>query len=255
MNRILSLFDYTGSWPGIFADRGYDVWCWDLQHGNDIFTFDSCETTLDIIDFCNGILAAIPCTDFSGAGAQYWPAKDADGRTQMSMALVNRTLALVDLFWPTDPDYDGSFFWTIENPVGRIHKLFPQLGSGWYFHPWEYAGHLNLSDSDHNELDRIRRKDAVGVTMDEAMFVLQCNAYTKKTGLWGSFNRDLQKSPIEPVRCCKQGSPLMMLGGKSMKTKNIRSATPQGFAKAFFEANDGWRPDDWFEGFYGITQN
>ena len=28
------------------------------------------------------------------------------------------------------------------------------------------------------------------------------------------------------------------LGGKSLKTKNIRSATPRGFAKAVFLAND-----------------
>ena len=30
----------------------------------------------------------------------------------------------------------------------------------------------------------------------------------------------------------------LKLGGKSMKTKNIRSATPRGFAKAVFFAND-----------------
>ena len=28
------------------------------------------------------------------------------------------------------------------------------------------------------------------------------------------------------------------LGGKSLKTKNIRSATPRGFAQAVFEANN-----------------
>ena len=31
--------------------------------------------------------------------------------------------------------------------------------------------------------------------------------------------------------------PMMKLGGKSQKTKNIRSATPRGFAQAVFEAN------------------
>lgn len=29
-----------------------------------------------------------------------------------------------------------------------------------------------------------------------------------------------------------------MLGGKSDRTKNIRSATPRGFARAVFEANN-----------------
>lgn len=31
-----------------------------------------------------GILAAPPCTDFAGSGAQYWPKKDIDGRKQGS---------------------------------------------------------------------------------------------------------------------------------------------------------------------------
>jgi hypothetical protein len=30
---------------------------------------------------------------------------------------------------------------------------------------------------------------------------------------------------------------MMKLGGKSMRTKNIRSATPRGFARAVYEAN------------------
>ena len=31
----------------------------------------------------------------------------------------------------------------------------------------------------------------------------------------------------------------LKLGGKSMKTKNIRSATPRGFARAVMESNRG----------------
>jgi hypothetical protein len=30
-----------------------------------------------------------------------------------------------------------------------------------------------------------------------------------------------------------------------MRTKNYRSATPLGFAQAFYEANKSWRPDTW----------
>jgi hypothetical protein len=41
--------------------------------------------------------------------------------------------------------------------------------------------------------------------------------------------------PVEP----EQGHSRqhLKLGGKSMKTKNIRSATPRGFAKAVYEFN------------------
>lgn len=57
--------------------------------------------------------------------------------------------------------------------------------------------------------------------------------YTKKTCLWGDFNIP-KKNPVKPT----EGSKLhMKYGGKSERTKMMRSITPQGFAKAFFEAN------------------
>jgi len=57
--------------------------------------------------------------------------------------------------------------------------------------------------------------------------------YTKKTLLWGEFNEP-DKTPVEPT----EGSKLWrMYGGKSAKTKEMRSITPAGFAQAFFNAN------------------
>lgn len=57
--------------------------------------------------------------------------------------------------------------------------------------------------------------------------------YTKRTCLWGWFNPPV-KSPVEPVEGSKMWANY---GGKSERTKEARSATPQGFAKAFYEAN------------------
>lgn len=93
-------------------------------------------------------------------------------------------------------------FWCLENPVGRLPKLLPETGKPWYFQPYWFG-----------------------------------DAYTKKTGLWGKFNKPLKINKVEPVRACSQGSWLMKLGGKSAKTKELRSITPAGFAKAFFKAN------------------
>ena len=45
--------------------------------------------------------------------------------------------------------------------------------------------------------------------------------------------------PVVPIRACAHGSWLMKLGGKSLRTKNLRSATPKGFAIAIFESNKG----------------
>jgi site-specific DNA-cytosine methylase len=57
--------------------------------------------------------------------------------------------------------------------------------------------------------------------------------YTKKTCLWGEFATPIMHQ-VEPT----EGSKLWkMYGGKSDKTKEMRSITPPGFARAFFEAN------------------
>lgn len=55
--------------------------------------------------------------------------------------------------------------------------------------------------------------------------------YTKKTQLWGVFNPPI-KSPVEPT----EGSKMHRLP-PSVNRANLRSATPEGFARAFFEVN------------------
>jgi len=59
------------------------------------------------------------------------------------------------------------------------------------------------------------------------------DAYTKRTCLWGDF-QEPEKKPVDPV----DGSKMHRLyGGKSERTKEMRSMTPRGFARAFFAAN------------------
>jgi hypothetical protein len=243
MKTLLSLFDYSGTWSEPYFNAGWNVHQWDIKLDElmDINSIELAEMALDLFEDVDGVLAAVPCTDFANSGAQYWQRKDKTGQTLESLELVYQVMRLADLFTPTDPDYydeGGSFFWTMENPVGRIGKLNPELEKPLYFNPCDFAGYLNLTDSDHNELERIRRKDGTNVNRDEIDFVLKCEAYTKKTGLWGEFNRNLVKNPIEPVRVCKQGSPMQVYGGKSANTKEKRSITPLGFSKAFFNANN-----------------
>lgn len=243
---LLDLFGYSGNWSEPFLQDGWDVIPWDIKLDEfmDVNNIDCVETALELFENVDGILAAVPCTDFAVSGSQYWKKKDSDGRTANSVQLMRQVQKLVDLFTPTDMDYDGSFFWALENPVGRIQNLFPELGKPFYFNPCDYAGYLNLSDLDHNELDRLRRKDGKGFAREEVMFVLKCEAYTKKTGLWGDFNEyQLEKirNPIEPVRVCPQGSPMQFFGGKSDKTKEERSFTPKGFSQAFFLANKDYQ--------------
>lgn len=231
-----------------FANAGWNVIQWDIKLHDfmDLNLIEDAETALEMFENVDGILSAPPCTDFSVSGAQYWPKKDADGTTARSLELVFQVQRLANLFRPTDPDFyeeGGTFFWVAENPVGRFGKL-SGLDKPLYFDPYEFAGYMNPTKKQLAELDRIRLKNGEGVTNEENELVMSLNAYTKKTGLWGEFNRDLIKKPIAPVKTAKQGSFTQRLGGKSDKTKEIRSFTPMGFAQAFFEANCNWAPKE-----------
>jgi hypothetical protein len=88
----------------------------------------------------------------------------------------------------------------------------------YYFDPCDYGGYLPEDDQHPLWPDYIAPRDA----------------YTKKTSLWtgGSFKMP-EKRQVEPLSP-GASQQYRKLGGKSQKTKNIRSATPRGFAKALF---------------------
>lgn len=199
---LLSLFDYSGNWSLPYLENGWAVVQLDKKLGHDIMDIDTdwlYENIFDNYETVDGILAAPPCTDFSVSGAQYWKVKDKDGRTEKSVELVRQVLRIVDVCMPD--------FWVIENPVGRIDKLIPELGKPFYFNPCDYG-----------------------------------DPYTKKTGLWGKFTPPLplfvgEVNNVKPIRSSSQGSWLQKLGGKSERTKELRSTTPMGFAWAFYNSN------------------
>lgn len=67
-------------------------------------------------------------------------------------------------------------------------------------------------------------------------YIAPRDAYPKKTCLWtGGVFVMPATLPVTPED--GHSRQHLKLGGKSMKTKNIRSATPRGFARAVFEAN------------------
>lgn len=57
------------------------------------------------------------------------------------------------------------------------------------------------------------------------------DSYTKKTCLWGNFNAP-EKSPIKP----EKPNPIHYMAPSKQRSE-LRSITPPGFTKAFFEAN------------------
>jgi hypothetical protein len=75
----------------------------------------------------------------------------------MSVGMVIATLTIIEFLNPK--------WWCIENPIGRIRKLVPEIGeSKLIFDPCDYG-----------------------------------DPYTKRTCLYGDFNPNLPKNPVLPV--------------------------------------------------------
>lgn len=236
---ILSLFDYSGAWTQAYADAGHEVILIDVKHDpelHDIARFDVSYLTETLgIEWVDGIISAPLCTHFTLAGSQYWPAKDADGRTEASVHLVRQTLRCVEYFKPD--------FWVLENPVGRLPRLVPELGPpAFRFDPCDFAGGLDVTMT-AAELEQLQDmttwydRGREFTTADVAL-VRRSNRYTKRTCLWGHFNAPDLAHRL-PIRVCKQGSWLQRLGGNSGESgRAARSETPAGFSQAFYSAND-----------------
>ena len=241
---VVSLADYSGAWAEPFIKFGYKVILVDPKHGgerggqrgmvadmkpwvgkrsDDVYLlgatagFAVCLFKMGrLFNFIGApegevdvVLAAPPCTDFSVSGARWWAGKDERGDTKLSVQIVNECLDFI--YWSRPR------CWALENPVGRIAKMCKRLSpeARLLFHPSDYAG---WADDPSTE------------------------AYTKRTCLWGHFDTDLEKKPIEPVMYVgkngKRGSYIWAkLGGKSERTKELRSMTPIGFSRAFADRN------------------
>ena len=145
----------------------------------------------------HGILAAPPCTHFAVAGAIDWKRKGTSALLK-GLAVVDACLRIVLIVQPQ--------FWCLENPVGRLRNYLgpPKM----YFNPYDYG-----------------------------------DPYQKKTCLWGEFNDPIKK-PVENTEwvIVRDGRKYSRIHHESRglpkeERTRIRSITPRGFAKAFFEAN------------------
>jgi hypothetical protein len=224
---VVSLCDFSGQWPRPYIEAGYTVIQFDLKHGDDCNdvpgTLEAIDDAIAMVavdtgtnfgDFkVVGILAAPLCTTFTNSGARWWPRHEQDGTRAMGVRLAESCLAIIEA---RKPDW-----WALENPAGRLPKLVPAVGKAWYFHPSDYAGWL--SDPAEREANR----------------------YTKKTGIWGTAVKP-PTMPLDPIMYERKradgttvrGSWMWAnLGGKSERTKALRSNTPMGFARAFATVN------------------
>ena len=204
---ILDLCGGTGSWSKPYKDNGYDVRNITLPE-YDVRSYNPPENVY-------GILAAPPCTEFSLAKSNSkYPRKMKAG-----MDIVYNCLRII---WeaqyklPTPlAKRTTLMFWALENPFGLLRRFLghPVM----IFNPYDFG-----------------------------------DGYQKKTCLWGYFNEPKKN----PVKFVKDYIHTIGVNGKPLKkfdmllTKDIapefygkltrqerRAITPQGFAKAFYEAN------------------
>jgi hypothetical protein len=203
---LLSFFDHSGNQSRPYRENGWKVIQVDIKHGQNFLDFNIIKVIHEygsvLPEF--GIIAAIPCTDYALCGAKWFAQKDKDGRTEESQKLITHLKKIIHFL----SNERLLKFWQIENPASRIHKLNPWMGQPLHkFQPYEYAGYDPTPEN---------------------------SQYGKFTWLWGQFNIPVKKE----LPCLLKGMYRhSQWGGKSEKTKELRSITPLGFAYAFYEAN------------------
>ena len=234
--KVISLYDFTGEAVRPWAEAGASCYCYDIQHkywqkehpnateivGKGSITYLKADlhnvevlneiyAEHDKIDF---LMSFVVCTDLAVSGSAHFKNK-ARLNPKFQLEATEHAIRCAELANRFGCPY------MIENPVSRLATLWRK--PDYYFHPFEYGGYLSDDEAVHPTWpDYIPPRDA----------------YSKKTCLWVS--KDTFVMPQKrPVECESFGSSRQhrLLGGKSIKTKNIRSATPRGFAKAVFEAN------------------
>ena len=218
---IWSLFDGSGIMGLPWAEDGHTVYCFNADEGNhgsyerirmkhENIKYVNCW--IDDSFLSNPLVNALPdphiifafpdCTELAASGAKH-------GHSGV-ISILNAEM--VQSF----AEFVGAS-WMVENPVGKMSTLWRK--PDYYFHPFEYGGYM--SGEENTLHPRMPARDA----------------YTKKTCLWtGNGFVMPEKKPVPHIG---KFWGRAYLGGKSEKTKQLRSLTPRGFARAVFEANKG----------------
>ncbi|EDS6807087.1 DNA cytosine methyltransferase [Salmonella enterica subsp. enterica serovar Legon] len=222
MRKIVwSLFDGSGIMGLPWAEAGHLVYCFNADEGNHgEYKIKMQHPKLHYVnqwigaDFATkcellgtpapDIIFAFPdCTMFSGAGA-----KHIRNMGEISIALSNAKMvqALGERY---------SCPWMVENPVGKMSTMWRK--PDYYFDPYQYGGYMTGSEEIFHP--KMPRRDG----------------YTKKTCIWAGNGFVMpEKRPVEHIG---KFWGWAYLGGNSPRTKQLRSLTPRGFAKAVFLAN------------------
>lgn len=226
--KVIILYDYTSEMARPWLAAGYEVWTFDGQHPEGItrdgnlvkvgmwfFHDKTNEQAKEIHDMVGDnvhLVFGFPeCTHLTNAGSRHWAKKRAANPNfqveAMELCLLVEKLGNV---------YDVP--WAFENPVGVLSTMYRK--PDFSFHPTDYS--LYLPEDDVHPL-----YPQVYPPRDR---------YNKKTCIWmGNGAKEPEKRGLPAL--FKDNPGWKKCGGKSTKTKNIRSCTPRGFAEAFYQGN------------------
>ncbi len=247
---VVSLFDYTGNAVRDWAAAGWQCLCLDLQHpeggrveeiGAGRIEYRPADLSENgpgwsvVLDMIRARRAAglsldmlfawPPCTDLAGSGARHFAAKRAkDPAFQWKAAQMAKCCEAVATL-------AGSAPFMIENPGGVLSTIW--RAPDYAFDPCDFGGYLPEDD----------------VHPRHPRYIAPRDAYTKRTNLWtGNGWTPPEVRRVEPEilerrtktgRILRGSRQFMLLGGDSLRTKNIRNETPRGFARALFLAHAG----------------
>lgn len=210
---LVSLFDLTGYAVKPFTDAGWKTIIIDTQHVAERHDHPRAtlalpweindETEKDVAAFEPDLIISFPpCTDMAVSGAAHFAKKRAaDPDFQKKASHLARAAERIAAKRNTP--------YLVENPISVLSSLWRK--PDFIFQPYEFGGWLPEDDVHPEYPDYIMPRDA----------------YPKMTCYWtGNGFRLPIKKPVEVA----PGYSIQhkKLGGKSMKTKNIRSASPRG---------------------------
>ncbi len=210
MKVLYSVFDHSGNASRPYKEAGWTVVQIDIKNGIDLMTFDFLNSMRQHTELDNvlpevGLIIMMPCTDYALCGNKHKKTPARIESFKQSQILMGRVKSVIDFF-----DGIGILkFWQLENPMSDIHTHNKWLGKiRQKFNPCDFAGYDPIPDN---------------------------SRYNKQTWLWGKFHL-MKPKRIEPIE--KDNPGWKKLGGKSERTKELRSVTPLGFAYAFYEQNN-----------------
>lgn len=222
MSKVVwCMFDGSGIMGLPWAERGAKVYCFNADSGDhgeykirmehplieyvNMWIDDDFSIKCDILGIPKpDIIFAFPsCTDLAHSGAKH-------GRTDDALRVSLGNAKMVERL---GEEYNCP--WMVENPVGKLSTLWRK--PDFYFHPCEFGGYMLPEEEVWHP--KMPHQDA----------------YNKKTCIWcGNGFKEPERKPVESIGFFWAWK---YLGGKSERTKMLRSITPRGFARAVFEAN------------------